>query len=60
MRVPTRNSILGESCSAQFDHIKQLYLIEKDMSLKVAHAWKKVLLNPSNFARTSLQHALCK
>ena len=62
MRVPTRNFtyILGESCNAQFDHIKQLYLREEDKSLKVAHALKKVSLNPSNVARTSPQHALCK
>ena len=64
MRVPPRNfthiRVLGESCNAQFDHIKQLYLIEGDKSLTVANALKKVSLNPSSVARTSPQHALLK
>jgi len=62
MAIPTRRfeSILGESCKTNFNHIKQLYALEEHKSLKIAHALKKVLLNPSNVAKTSPQHALSK
>ena len=61
IKIPTANftHILGESCNAPFDHVKQLYAIEEDKPLTGAHALKNVSLNPSNVARTSPQHALC-
>ena len=51
--------ILGNKCIAQFAHLKQLYRIE-GKPLKVAHALKKVSLNPSSIAQTSPQHVLGK
>ena len=62
MNPPTigHEDILGFSCNANFNHIKQLYAIEEDKVLKVAHKLKKVALNPSSIARTSPQHALGK
>jgi len=62
LNIPTSGfeTILGESCHANFNHIKRLYAIEEHKSLKVAHALKKVSLNPSNVSRTSPQHALSK
>ena len=53
-------NIFGGKCIAQFAHIKWLYALEEHKPLKVAHALKKVSLNPSNIARTSPQHALSK
>ena len=50
--------LFGDSCIAQFDHIKKLYSLEECKTLKVAFTLKKVSLNPSNLARTSPQHAL--
>ena len=52
--------VLGESCVAEFAHIKHLYALEEGKPIKVAHALKKVSLNPSSLARTSPQHALGK
>jgi len=52
--------ILGESCNADFSHIKKLYAIEEGNALKIAHKLKKVALNPSSIARTSPQHAISK
>lgn len=52
--------ILGNRCIADFRHIKKLYALEEEKTLKVAHRLKKVCLNPSNIARTSPQHALSK
>ena len=52
--------LLGDSCTASFKHIRQLYALEEGKPLKIAHALKKVSLNPSNLARTSLMHALGK
>ena len=61
MHPPTlgHEHILGDKSIAQFAHLKQLYEIE-GKTLKVAHALKKVSLNPSSIARTSPQHALGK
>ena len=53
-------AVLGSPCLGLFTHIKQLYALEEHKSLKVAHALKKASLNPSNVARTSPKHALCK
>ena len=47
-----------EEISPQFSHIKMIYALEENKTLKVAHKLKKVLLNPSNITRTSSQHAL--
>ena len=52
--------ILGDKCIAQFAHLKQPYQIEKEKTLKIAHALKKVSFNSSSIARTSPQHALVK
>ena len=52
--------ILGNKCIAQFAHLKQLYRIEEGKPLIVAHALKKVSLNPSSIAQTSPQHVLGK
>ena len=52
--------ILGNNCIAQFAYLKHLYCIEEGKPLKVAHALKKVSLNPSSIAQTSLQHILGK
>ena len=52
--------ILGNKCIAQFAYLKHLYRIEEGKPLKVAHALKKVSLNPSSIAQTSLQHILGK
>ena len=62
MTLPTSSfeNVLGESCRANFGHIKRLYAIEEHKALKVAHALKTVSLNPSNVSRTSPLHALSK
>ena len=62
MNIPTSGFefLLGDSCQANFNHIKRLYAMEEYKSLKVTHSLKKVSLNPSNVARTSPQHALSK
>ena len=62
MHVPTTGfqDILGETCVASFNHIKHLYAIEEDKTLKIAFAMKKASLNPSSIARTLPQHALSK
>ena len=52
--------ILGNKCIAQFAYLKHLYRIEEVKPLKVAHALKKVSLNPSSIAQTSLQLVLGK
>ena len=52
--------ILGNKCIAQFAYLKHLYRIEEGKPLKVAHALKKVSLNSSSIAQTSLQHILGK
>ena len=52
--------ILGNKCIAQFAYLKHLYRIEEGKPLKVAHALKKVSLNPSSIAQTSLQNILGK
>ena len=52
--------ILGNKCIAQFAYLKHLYRIEEGKPLKVAHALKKVSLNPSSIAQTSLQRILGK
>ena len=52
--------ILGNKCIAQFAYLKHLYCIEEGKPLKVAHALKKVSLNPSSIAQISLQHVLGK
>ena len=52
--------ILGSKCKAEFRHIKQLYALEEDKTLKVAYALKKSSLNPSGIAKTSPLHALSK
>ena len=59
-KLPTQGfeEIFGEVCSPQFSHIKKVYSLEESKTLKVAHKLKKALLNPSNIARTSPQHAL--
>ena len=60
--IPTSGfeNVLGDSCRANFAHIKRLYAIEEHKPLKIAHALKKASLNPSNVARTSPLHALSK
>ena len=60
LRLPTTGNeeVLGDSCTALFAHIKQLYALEEEKQLKVAYALKKSSLNPSNIARTSPQLAL--
>jgi len=62
MNLPTSGfeEILGTSCVANFAHIKRLYALEEDKTLKVAHALKKCFLIPSNIVKTSPQHALSK
>ena len=62
MHPPTlgHEHILGDTCVAKFSHLKELYAMEEGKALKVAHALKKVSLNPSSIARTSPQHALGK
>ena len=62
MHPPTRGHehILGNKCIAQFAYLKQLYRMEEGKPLKVAHALKRVSLNPSSIAWTSPQHALGK
>ena len=52
--------ILGNNCIAQFAYLKHLYRIEEGKPLRIAHALKKVSLNPSSIAQTSLQHVLGK
>ena len=52
--------ILGNKCIAQFAYLKHLYRTEEGKPLKVAHALKKVSLNPSSIAQTSLQHIFGK
>ena len=52
--------ILANKCIAQFAYLKHLYHIEEGKPLKVAHALKKVSLNSSSIAQTSLQHVLGK
>ena len=52
--------ILGNKRIAQFVYLKHLYRMEEGKPLKVAHALKKVSLNPSSIAQTSLQHILGK
>ena len=60
--LPTENfeEHFGESCAPQFNHVKKIYAIEENKTLKVAHKLKKASLNPSSIARTSPQHALGK
>ena len=60
LSIPTSGfeTTLGNSCKGHFSHIKKLYAMEEHKTLKIAHALKKVSLNPSNVARTSPQHAL--
>ena len=43
MSPPTvsHEDILGNSCNADFAHIKHLYAIEEDIALKIAHKLKK-------------------
>ena len=62
MNVPTNGHepILGDKCIASFAHIKRLYALEEEKTLKIAHSLKKASLNPSNIARTSPLHALSK
>ena len=62
MNVPTNGYelILGEKFLVSFSHIKRLYALEEEKSLKIAHSLKNASLNPSNIARTSPFHALCK
>jgi len=59
-KVPTRGfeEYLGDACAPYFSHVKKVYAIEENKTLKVAHKLKKASLNPSNIARTSPQHAL--
>ena len=52
--------IPGNKCIAQFAYLKHLYRTEEGKPLKVAHALKKVSLNSSSIAQTSLQHILGK
>jgi len=60
--VPTTGfeEVLGKTCNPMFSHIKQLYALEEGKTLKIAHALKKVSLNPSSIARTCPLHALGK
>ena len=60
--IPTHanEDILGKTCSPCFSHLKHVYAIEEHKPLKIAHALKKVSLNPSGIARTSPQHAFGK
>lgn len=60
MHLPTNGfeHLLGDSCIAFFNHLKQLYALEEEKPLKIAHGLKKVSLNPSNLARISPMHAL--
>lgn len=62
MHIPTSGfeSILGTPCLGLFGNIKQLYALEENKTLKVAHSLKKASLNPSNVAKTSPLHAICK
>ena len=62
MHIPTTGfeDIIGDRCTASFDHIKRLYAIEEDKTLQVAYSLKRVSLNPSSIARISPQHALSK
>ena len=62
MHSPTlgHERVLGESCAAEFAHIKHLYALEEGKPIQVAHALKKVSLNLSSLALTSPQHALGK
>ena len=43
MHLPTlgHERVLGESCVAEFSHIKHLYALEEEKPIKVAHALKK-------------------
>ena len=53
--------ILGNKCIAQFAYLKHLYRIEEENPQKLPmHSLKKVSLNPSSIAQTSLQHILGK
>ena len=62
MNIPTTGfeHILGEKCLVSFSHIKRLYALEENKTLKIAHSLKKVSLNPSRISRTSPLHALSK
>ena len=62
MNIPTSNfeSLLGSPCLGLYSNIKQLYALEEHKTLKIAHSLKKASLNPSNVAKTSPMHALCK
>ena len=62
MHIPTNGfeSLLGSPCLRLFSNIKHIYALEEHKSLKVAHSLKKSSLNPSNIAKTSPQHAICK
>ena len=42
---------------ANFSHIEQLYDLEADKPLRVAHKLKPVVLNPNNLQRTSVKLA---
>ena len=50
--------VLGDSCTAEFAHIACVYALEEDKSLKIPCDFKKVSINPSTIAKTSLLHAL--
>ena len=52
MDLPTfgYEHILGESCTANYNHIKQLYQLEETKTLKVAYALKQSSLDPNNLA----------
>jgi len=62
MNVPTFGfeTILDSPCLGLFADIKHLYALEEHKTLKIAHSLKKASLNPSNVAKTSPQHAICK
>ena len=59
-KIDAAEHILGNQCTARFEHIKRLYALEEHKPLKIAYTLKKASLNPSNIARTSPLHALSK
>lgn len=52
------DDLLSSGGSANFRHIKALFLKEEDKSLKIAHSLTKTSLHPNSIAKTSPRHAL--
>jgi len=47
----------SSSFTANFQHIEELYYLERDKSVKIAHKLRAASLNPTNLQRTSVKHS---